>query len=118
MKIYKIKVNGKAYRVELEAIEEIASAKQEAAPVEKPAPVSAAPVTSGEGQPVVSPIQGTVVKVLVKVGDKVKKGQAVAVVEAMKLENEVVSSLDGEVVAVVASKGSNVASGDALIRVR
>ena len=118
MKVYKIKVNGKAYKVELESIEEAASPKAEAAPVEQPKPAVAPVASSGEGSPVVSPIQGTVVKVLVKVGDKVKKGQAIAIVEAMKLENEVVSSLDGAVVAVIAAKGNNVASGDALIRVR
>lgn len=120
MKIYKIKVNGKTYRVELEALDEVASAAPvaaPAAPAEKPK-AEAPAANGGEGTPVVSPIQGGVVKVLVKVGDKVKKGQAIAVIEAMKLENEVVSTAEGEVVAVLVEKGNNVSSGDALIRVR
>lgn len=121
MKVYKIKVNGKAYRVELEAIDEVASqpvaASTTAAITAKPVEAAPAPA-SGEGEAVPSPIQGSVVKVLVKVGDKVKKGQAVAVIEAMKLENEVVCGREGEVVAVLVSKGNTVASGDPLIRVR
>ena len=123
MKVYKIKVNGKAYRVELESLEEVASPAPAGQP-NKPAEPSkkpeapAAPAAAGEGQAVVSPIQGSVVKVLVNVGDKIKKGQPVAVIEAMKLENEVVSTLDGEVSSVDVSKGSAVASGDALVHVR
>lgn len=122
MKVYKIKVNGKSYRVELEAIDEVASA----APAAASAPAPSAPKPdaipaakpSGEGNPVTSPIQGQVTKVLVKVGDQVKKGQAVVIVEAMKLENEVVSSVEGEVVAILVEKGTNVAAKDVLIRVR
>lgn len=122
MKIYKIKVNGKTYRVELESLEEVNAPAPNGGQPAKPAepskkPESAAPA-SGEGQAVVSPIQGSVVKVLVNVGDKIKKGQAVAVIEAMKLENEVVSTLDGEICAVDVSKGSAVASGDPLVHVR
>ena len=123
MKIYKIKVNGKTYRVELESLEEVASAAPAAAAAaSKPAPEkksdAPAPAASSDGTPVTSPIQGGVVKVLVKVGDKVKKGDPIAVIEAMKLENEVVSSAEGEVVAVLVEKGNSVASGDPLIRVR
>ena len=110
MKVYKIKVNGKAYKVELEAIEETKSV----APVAKeskpsPAP-KAAPSGPVEGQSVLSPIQGTVNKVLAKVGDKVKKGDVLFIVEAMKLENEVVSPFEGEVKEVLVEKGANVAS--------
>lgn len=123
MKIYKIKVNGKAYRVELESLEEVNAPAPKGEQPNKPAepskkPENPVPAGSGEGQAVVSPIQGSVVKVLVNVGDKIKKGQAVAVIEAMKLENEVVSTLDGEVCAVDVSKGSAVASGDPLVHVR
>ena len=122
MKIYKIKVNGKTYKVELEAMDEVAS---KAAPVaaEAPkaeaAPAPAAQVTgAGEGQAVVSPIQGTVLDIKVKVGDKVKKGQTVCSVEAMKLENEVVSTVDGVVSEVLVSKGASVASKAPLIMVK
>jgi len=106
MKIYKVKVNGKSYRVELESIEQVASeAVKEAAKEEKKA---AAPVVSGEGKPVESPIQGTVVNLKVSVGAKVKKGDALVVVEAMKLENDVVSPFDGVVSEILVKKGDSV----------
>ena len=121
MKIYKIKVNGKTYKVELEAIDEVASkapAKVEETKVEA-APTPAAQVTGeGNGTPVVSPIQGTVLDIKVKVGDKVKKGQTVCIVEAMKLENEVVSTADGIVSEVLVTKGASVASKAPLIMVK
>ena len=121
MKIYKIKVNGKTYKVELEAIDEVASKAPAAveAPKAEATPAPAAQVTgSGEGQAVVSPIQGTVLDIKVKVGDKVKKGQTVCIVEAMKLENEVVSTVDGVVSEVLVSKGASVASKAPLIMVK
>ena len=122
MKIYKIKVNGKTYKVELEAMDEVASKAAPVAaeaPKAAPAPAPAAQVTgAGEGQAVVSPIQGTVLDIKVKVGDKVKKGQTVCIVEAMKLENEVVSTVDGVVSEVLVSKGASVASKAPLIMVK
>ena len=121
MKIYKIKVNGKTYKVELEAIDEVASKAPagEAPKAEAAKPAPAVQITgSGEGQAVVSPIQGTVLDIKVKVGDKVKKGQTVCIVEAMKLENEVVSTADGIVSEVLVTKGAAVASKAPLIMVK
>ncbi len=117
MKVYKIKVNGKAYRVELEAIEETSSPAPKAKVEEKKEQPK--PIATGEktGQEVLSPIQGVVNKVLVKVGDKVKKGDVLFIVEAMKLENEVVSPFDGEVSEVLADKGASVASKQPLCRI-
>ncbi|MCQ2776752.1 MAG: acetyl-CoA carboxylase biotin carboxyl carrier protein subunit [Bacilli bacterium] len=118
MKVYKIKVNGKSYKVELEAMEEVAS---KAAPVEakkEAAPAPAAAPVAGEGNKVLSPIQGTVIDVKVKVGDAVKKGQVVCVVEAMKLENEVVSGFDGTVSEVLVSKGSSISAKAPLVVIK
>ena len=116
MKIYKIKVNGKTYRIELESVEQVASKE---APTEvKKEEAPKASVSTGEGQQVVSPIQGTVIDIKVKVGDKVKKGQVVCIVEAMKLENEVVSTFDGEVSQVLVSKGSSISAKAPLIIVK
>ena len=114
MKVYKIKVNGKSYRVELEAIEETASApiKEEKNVEEKKA------TPTGEGQAVNSPIQGTVTNVKVKVGDKVKKGDVLLIIEAMKLENEVPSPFDGEVSEILVTKGQNVASKEAVVIIK
>ena len=122
MKVYKIKVNGKTYKVELEAIEEhksAAAAAPAAAEAKKPEP-AAAPASSGpaEGKEVLSPIQGQVVKILVKPGDTVKKGTVLVIIEAMKLENEVVSPFDGEVASVLVNKGQNVSSKERIITIR
>ena len=110
MKVYKVKVNGKVYEVELEAVEEkkgnIASSTTTAAPN---APVS------GGANTILAPIAGKVVDVKVNVGDAVKKGQVVAIVEAMKLENEIVSQFDGKVVEIRANKGASVKNKDVLI---
>lgn len=114
MKVYNVKVNGKTYRVELQSVEEVKGAVAASAPAEaKPAAVP-----TGDGQPVLSPIQGKVVNVVVKVGDKVKKGDKVCVVEAMKLENDVVSTADGVVSEVLVSKGNDVTAKQPLVIVK
>ena len=109
MKLYKIKVNGKTYKVELEAIEEVASNAAIAPKAEEkkaePKPSSA---PSASGEQVLSPIQGTVVGVKTKVGDAVKKGTVLFIVEAMKLENEVVSPFEGTVKEILVDKGASV----------
>lgn len=106
MKIYKVKVNGKVYEVELESVTEAQGT------VEAP---KAAPVASGEGTVLKAPLQGTILKINVAVGDTVKKGQAVVILEAMKLENEVVATVDGVVKEIKVSKGQNVNNQDALL---
>lgn len=115
MKIYKIKVNGKTYRVELEAVEEVASEGVKEVKTPEAAPKA---VSTGEGTPVLAPIQGTVVDVKVSVGSKVKKGDVVVIIEAMKLENEVLAPVDGEVSEVVVTKGKAVASKELLIKIK
>ena len=65
-----------------------------------------------------SPIQGNVVNVKVKPGDLVKKGDVLLIIEAMKLENEVVSPYDGEVLEVLVAKGQNVAAKDVVVTIK
>ena len=112
MKVYKVKVNGKVYEVELEAVSEtnghIDVPKAEAAP-------AAAPVSSGEGTTLLAPIGGKVLDIKVNVGDTVKKGQTVAIIEAMKLENEIKANADGVIREIKTSKGAIVQSKDALL---
>lgn len=118
MKIYKIKVNGKTYKVELEAIDEVASAAPTAAPsapASTPAPASSG---TGEGKEVLSPIQGQVVNVKVSVGQKVKKGDVLVLIEAMKLENEVNAENDGEVTEICVTKGQNVTAKQLLLKIK
>ncbi|MBQ4061047.1 MAG: biotin/lipoyl-binding protein [Bacilli bacterium] len=116
MKVYKVKVNGKVYEVELESVsendskitkEEVKEAKEAPVQEAKEAPVQEAP-TSAEAVEVKAPMQGTINRVEVQVGDKVKKGQALCILEAMKLENEIVSPADGTVSVVKISKGQSV----------
>ena len=111
MKIYKIKVNGKSYRVELEEIEQVDSAPLE----EKRKPETKKIVNNDGGKEVVSPIQGQVTNVKVKVGDKVQKGDVLLIVEAMKLENEVVSPFEGQVAEILVTKGQNVKAKEPIV---
>ena len=94
MKIYRVKVNGKVYEVELEALTE----NKESIKVEaKTENVEQAPTTSttASGTNIAAPISGKVLDIRVKVGETIKKGQVVAIVEAMKLMNEIESEYDG-----------------------
>ena len=111
MKTYRVKVNGKLFEVELEAVSESkGSITTSEVKKEEPAP---APV-SGSGT-VAAPIAGKLLSIKVKVGDTVKKGDVVGVIEAMKLENEVPSPLSGKVVAINAKVGDVVNNGDVLV---
>lgn len=118
MKIYKVKVNGKLYEVELESVSETqesiaAPSKSE---VKEEAPkAKEAPKASGNGVELKAPLQGTILKVNVKVGDQVKKGQPVIILEAMKLENEVVAPADGVVSSILVNPGQTVNSQDVLL---
>ena len=110
MKLYRVKVNGKVFEVELESVSEVKGNVQ-ATPV---APVTTPSASTG-GTNVVAPISGKVLSVKVKVGDKVSKGQTVAVIEAMKLENEVPSTGEGVVKEVKVNNGDSVNNNDVLI---
>ena len=109
MKIYKVKVNGKVYEVELEAVSEVKGSIQHE---EK----AAAPVAASAGdKEIVSPITGNVLDVKVKVGDTVAVGTVIAVVEAMKLENDIVATAAGTVKQVLVSKGQTVSTNQVLV---
>ena len=114
MKVYKIKVNGKSYRVELEEIEQVDSAPLE----EKRKQETKKIVNNDGGKEVVSPIQGQVTNIKVKVGDKVQKGDVLLIIEAMKLENEVPSPYSGEVVEVLVSKGQSVTAREVIVTIK
>lgn len=108
-----VTVNGVSYNVELETPVAAAPAApvaqaQPAAPT-APAPVAAAtPAPSGAGKAIVSPLPGVIISVDVKEGQAVKRGQKVAVIEAMKMENEILSDCDGTVTAIHVNKGDSV----------
>ncbi len=118
MKKYRINLNGKTYEVEVEEMkegEEIkpAQPKHQAAPkvLQKSQPVS----NAGQGQDVSAPMPGTIVGIKVKEGDTVKAGQVLVILEAMKMENEIIAPKDGKVMQVKVSQGANVGAGEGLI---
>ncbi len=111
MKVYKVKVNGKVYEVELESVTENNATIQ--APVATE--TKAAPVVSGEGYELKAPMAGTILDVKVKVGQTVQSGDVVCILEAMKLENEVVADKGGVVKSINVSKGESVENGKLLV---
>lgn len=126
MKKYNVTVNGETFAVE---VEEIGGAAPVAAPVAAPAPKAAAPAPApvaapapapaaapkATGAAICSPLPGTVLKINVAVGQAVKAGQVVAVLEAMKMENDITAAADGTVSAIHVNVGATVQTGDALI---
>lgn len=111
MKVYKVKVNGKVYEVELESVSE------KAGNIEAPAQAApkAAPVASGEGKEQKAPMAGTILDVKVSVGQQVNAGDVLFILEAMKLENEVVAEVSGVVKSIAVQKGAAVQNGQVLV---
>lgn len=140
MKTYKFKINGNEYNVDINSVEgniadvtvngasykvEMDTPVAPAAPA--PAPVAPAPAAaaaapapaapSGAGKAVTSPLPGVIIEVSVKEGQAVKAGQKVAVIEAMKMENEIQASSDGTVTAILVHKGDSVLEGAEIVKI-
>ena len=111
MKAYKVTVNGNVYEITLEVIDKADIKAAPAAPAAAPAPVAAAPAG---GEAVKAPMPGTILKVNVANGQAVKKGDVLFILEAMKMENEIMAPCDGTVNGVSVSAGAAVESGSAL----
>ncbi len=109
MKAYKVTVNGTAYEITLEAID---AADVKAAPA-APAPAAAPAAAPAGGEEVTSPMPGNILDIKVANGAAVKKGDVLLILEAMKMENEIVAPCDGTVTVVV-TKGSAVETGAVL----
>ena len=86
-------------------------------PQAAPAPQTAAPAATGAGKPVTSPLPGVIVEISVKVGDDVKAGQQVAVLEAMKMENAIEADHAGTVTAIHVNKGDSVLEGVPIVTI-
>ena len=112
MKKYRVTVNGTAYEIELEELTGAAPAPAAATAAPAPAPVPAAAPAGGEQ--VTSPMPGTILSINVAAGDTVKRGQVLMVLEAMKMENEIMCPCDGKIASVNTSKGASVESGTLL----
>ncbi|MBQ5317597.1 MAG: biotin/lipoyl-binding protein [Oscillospiraceae bacterium] len=125
MKRFNITVNGKAYDV---AVEEVtggapvatapaAPVVQTAAPAPAATPAPVAPVVTG-GTAVNAPMPGTILDVKVNVGDTVTEGQVLMILEAMKMENDIVAPVAGKVASINVKKGDSVNSNDALASIQ
>lgn len=144
MKEYKFKINGKDFHVAVNGIsgtkadvtvngvnydvelENAVAPVQQAAPVQTApvAPVAAAPKAPAAasapatgGKAITSPLPGVIISVDVKEGSVVKRGQKVAVIEAMKMENDILADADGTVTAVHVSKGDTVAEDAKIVTI-
>ena len=117
-----VEVNGTPFKVEFEK-----PIKKAAAPVSKPMAPKATPAgapevkvskpaaSAGAGNAVTSPLPGVILEVSVKVGDVVKRGDKVMVLEAMKMENVIEATADGTVTAIKVDKGDSVLEGAPLV---
>lgn len=135
MKEYKFKINGKEYNVAVNSVDggnasvtvngvdynvemeggapagvqpQAAPAAPSPAAAPQPSQASASPKPAAGGKDIVSPLPGVIISVDVKEGAAVKRGQKVAVIEAMKMENEILADCDGTVTAVHVNKGDSV----------
>lgn len=144
MKEYKFKINGKDFHVAVNGIsgtkadvtvngvnydvelENAVAPVQQAAPTQTApvAPVAAAPQAPSAasapatgGKAITSPLPGVIISVDVKEGSVVKRGQKVAVIEAMKMENDILADVDGTVTAVHVSKGDTVAEDAKIVTI-
>lgn len=125
MRKFNITVNGISYEVEVEEITDTASSNAQAAapkasPAVKAAPASKVPSDSGAAGniKITSPMPGTIMKLSVSVGQAVKKGDIVCILEAMKMENEIFAPQDGTVAAIHTEQGATVNSGDLLVSLK
>lgn len=125
MRKFLINVNGKGYEVDVEEIKDgvvaqpmvaapVAAAPAAAAPKAAPAPAAA---PAGEGEKVEAPMPGNIMKINVKVGDTVAEGDVLIVLEAMKMENDIVSPKAGKVTSVTVQQGATVDTGDVLVTI-
>ena len=127
MSKYRITIDGKTYEMEIERMDGAytasaaeksapAAVSQQAAPVSAPAAASS-PAPAAASGAVVSPMPGTILKVAAAQGDTVQKGQLVLVLEAMKMENEILAQKDGVITALYVKEGDSVQGGAALFEI-
>ena len=124
---YEISLNGRIYEVEVELAEPMKMADfqtfgpaapapaVEAAPVATAVPTAAAPVVTGAGEAVDAPMPGNILKVNVTQGQAVREGDVLVILEAMKMENEIMAPKAGTVTQVLVTKGSTVDTGAPLL---
>lgn len=120
-----VEVNGVSYNVELEEqaqpvvkpVARPAAPAANAAPTAAAAPATAAPAATGTGKGVKSPLPGVILSIKVNVGDAVKKGQTLLVLEAMKMENDIKADADGVVTSILVRQGDSILEGTDLVMI-
>lgn len=128
IKKYRVKVNGKVYEVELEAIEQVEgsiafnAAKKVETPTEtkteEPKGTEEVNIAAPEGTKVKAFMQGKIIDIKVAEGQQVQEGQMLMILEAMKMENEIVAPVSGTVVKVVINKNDNVENQETLMIIK
>jgi biotin carboxyl carrier protein len=124
--IYEVTINNRVYEVEVEkgkaiitqseaVIPVVAAPAAHTAPVAEQIPASPASSAQGDSTEVTAPMPGTIMDVFVKPGAKVKAGDIILVLEAMKMENDILASSDGVIKKVFVEKNSAVSTGDVLV---
>ena len=112
---YKVTLNNRVYEVEVEQGEAMLVDEYELAAPAAPAPVAAAaPVSVAAGEPVKSPMPGNILKINVTQGQQVKEGDVIMILEAMKMENEIVATRSGTIAQIAVNKGAVVETGAVL----
>ena len=117
MKKYRVNVNGTQYDITLEVLEGEAAAAPAPKTASAPAPAAPKAAAPAGGTTVSAPMPGTILSVNVKPGQAVKKGEILVMLEAMKMENEIMAPVDGTVGIVNVTKGQSVQSGDVLVTI-
>jgi biotin carboxyl carrier protein len=118
-KLFDVTVNGATYEVESENAPVAAPVSQPAAAPAQAAPAAAAPAAkpAGAGEKVASPLPGVIIEISVKEGQQVKAGQKVAILEAMKMENEIPAPKDGTITDIHVHKGDTLQEGDPVVTI-
>ena len=118
-KFFDVTVNGATYEVEAENAPAAAPVAQPVAAPVQAAPAAAAPAAkpAGAGEKLASPLPGVIIEVSVKEGQQVKAGQKVAILEAMKMENEIPAPKDGTITEIHVHKGDTLQEGDPVVTI-
>jgi biotin carboxyl carrier protein len=119
-KFFDVTVNGATYEVEAENAPAAAPAPAPAAAPVQAAPAAAAPApkpAAGAGEVVNSPLPGVIIEVSVREGQAVKAGQKIAILEAMKMENEIPAPKDGTITVIHVHKGDSLQEGDPVVTI-